>query len=51
MVLRIHIVHRTINCVNGVKQWKRISMRYKALRILGIKEELAWRCVNMLKAC
>ena len=32
------------------KQWKRISTRYKALRILGIEEELAWQWANTRKA-
>ena len=31
------------------KQWKRISTRYKALRILGIEEELAWQWANTRK--
>ena len=32
------------------KQWKKISTRYKALRILGIEEELAWQWANTRKA-
>ena len=32
------------------KQWKRISTRYKALRILGIEEGLAWQWANTRKA-
>lgn len=32
------------------KQWKRVSMRYKALRALGIEDEQAWQWASTRKA-